>query len=342
MNKPSLALASALLLLTVVPAQRPNRGPRREPKLEHYTYAEGTITSDKVHSGEAGYFLLLPKVADDEAHKDKKYPWVLWLPGFGGPFDFLYRGGAEVLDQLRGEGKIPEVALVVYRGPGRRSVYMNGEQQTDTEDLLTGDFLKQLQEQHPLASDPKLRAVMGCSAGGYGALHLAMRHPELFAAVAVHSAAILPGDPAELDGMMEGMVQRFVQGGLEKELGSPLDKAKWQAHMPLGLVVTKKPADLKGLQIYFDAGTEDHYDLCPPNETLDGVMKANGFKHTFVKVEGGGHAWSSPMMKDNLAVSMQYVGFALAGKDADAEIQKVLAKPAPEATKDAEKKDGDK
>ena len=339
MRRSPIVVSCSLFLFASLPAQ--GGGQAQAPKLLHFTVESGTVASKTIREGEAGFSIYLPKGYADEANKDKKYPWVLWLPGFGGASEFPQRGGAEVLDQLRGEGKIPELALVVFSAPGGRgrSTYMSGEARSDTEDLIVGDYLTHMQTKYRLATDKKQRAVMGVSAGGFGALKIAMRHMDTFGAVAVHSAAILPADPADLAGSDEATVQRFLRGGIEKELGNPIDKAKWQAHMPLGIVATKKAEDLAGLQIYFDAGTDDDYGFCPPNELLSKSMTEKGMKHLFRKVEGGGHAWSSPSMKENVAVSLQFIGHALTGKDAVA-----LMTPAPK-TEDAPvapKKDGDK
>ncbi len=325
---------TALFLLSMLPAQRNGGqgGGQREPRipeLKNFTAESGTITSTKVRQGEAGYTIFLPKGYADEANKDTKYPWVLWLSGFGGSNEFIEKGGIGVLDRLRGEDKVPPMAFVIYRGPGRRTVYMNGEA-ADTEDLLTGDFLDQVQAKYRLTTDSKHRALMGISAGGFGAMKIALRHPELFAAVATHSAAILPADPEELEDGHAGMIQRLLRGGLAQELGDPIDKAKWAAHMPMGIVAAKKPEELKGLQIYFDAGTADSYELCPPNEELSKKMTAAGHKHLFRKVEGGGHAFGSDSMLDSVAVSLQFVAAALTGKDAVTVIGEAMAKQAAE------------
>lgn len=340
-----LALRSSticsLLLLAALPTGLPGQRQGGAPELKNFTAENGTVKSDKVRDGEAGYTIYLPKGYADAANKDVKYPWVLWLPGFGGPNEFGNEGGAAVLDRLRGEDKIPPLAFVAFRPAGRgRSVYVNGEAAADTEDLLVGDFSKQLQEKYRLATESKQRAVMGVSAGGFGALKMALRHPDVFGAVAAHSAAILPADPEELGGMNEQMVQRMLQRGLSKEFGDPIDKAKWQAHMPLAIVAAKKPEELKGLQIYFDAGTDDQYQFCPPNEQLDQAMTAAGHKHLFRKVEGGGHAFGSDSMKGNVAVSLQFVGAAFSGKDAVATTSAALAQK-QEAKKD-EKQEGAK
>ncbi len=349
MTRLSLTGSFVLLLAalpTVLPAQGGRGGRRPEPpKLQNFTFEEGVLQSDKLRQEGAGYFVYLPKGHGDDTNKDKQYPWILWLPGFGGPYDFQNRGGAEVLDRLRGEGKIPECALVVFKAPGRRprTTYMNGEAGGDIEDLIVGDLLTQLQKKHRLSDKRGERAVMGVSAGGFGALKIAMRHPEVFGAVAVHSAAILPADPEELAGMTESVVQRQLRGGLEKEFGTPIDKVKWAAHMPLGIVAANKVEDFAGLQIYFDAGTDDDYGFCEPNEQLDKAMSAKNLPHLFRKVEGGGHAWSSPTMKDSVAASLQFVSQALQGKNA-VEVTKAAeaaARAAQDAAKQSEKKGDD-
>ncbi|HEX6810510.1 MAG TPA: alpha/beta hydrolase-fold protein [Planctomycetota bacterium] len=334
-----IAVCCAALLIATLPAQREGRGRDQSPTLKNFTIEAGALKSDKVREGEAGYSIYLPKGYTDEANKDKKYPWVLWLPGFGGPDEFQQRGGAEVLDRLRGEDQLPEIAMVVFRAPARRgrSVYMNGEAASDTEDLIVGDFTDQLQKKYRLATETKQRAVMGVSAGGFGAMKIAMRHPDAFGAVAVHSAAILPADPEELAGMNETIVQRQLRGDIAKELGNPIDKAKWGAHMPLAIVATKKFDDMKGMQIYFDVGSDDGYGFCEPNEKLSKVMTEHGWKHFFHKVEDGGHAWSSPKMKENVARSLRFVGAAVTGKDAVATMSET--KPAGEKKEEPKKEE---
>lgn len=319
-----------LVLLSLLPAQ--NRGDRgaapAAAKLANFTVETGTVKSDKVRDGQAGYDIYLPKGYADEANKDTKYPLVLWLHGFGGPNEFQGDGGAGVLDTLRGADKVPPFVMVVYRAPGRRTTYMNGERAADAEDLIVTDLVDQLEAQYRVGGSREKRALMGVSMGGLGALKIAMRHPDRFGVVAAHSAAILPADPADLPEQYAGMVNRMVErNGLDKVLGNPIDKAKWAEQMPLGLVASKKPEEWKSLHIYFDAGTEDRYDFCPPNESLDKVMTEKGIKHLFRKIDGGGHAWSSPSMHECLAISLQFVGAAFAGKD-PIEVATAAAKPA--------------
>jgi len=304
-------------VLSALPAQRGRREPQ-PPKLEHFYFDSWDFETEHARGGEASYFIYLPKEHDHAKNKDRKFPWILWCPGFGGPGDFQSRGGAATLDRLRGENKIPELALVVFRAPGRRSrtTYMNGEAAGDIEHVIVKDLIPHLEGRYRLSKQRQHRAIMGVSAGGFGAMKIAMRYPKVFGAVATHSAAILPAHPDELAGTAENIVYRYLRGGLAELLGDPIDPDKWAEQMPMGLVQRRKPEQWKGLQIYFDAGTDDHYGFFEPNQKLAAAMKQHGHSFVFRPVEEGGHAWSSPKMRDNVAHSLTFVGMALSGKDA--------------------------
>jgi len=327
MSRLPLAALAALSLLASLQAQRGGRRNVEPPKLNNFHFESCDFNTLKAAGGEASFYIYLPKGHDYPANKDRLYPWVLWLPGFGGPDDFQSRGGAKTLDRLRDEDLIPDLALVVFRPPGRgRTTYMNGEAGGDIEELLVQDLVKHVESTFHLSKNREHRAVMGVSAGGFGAMKIALRHPDVFGVVATHSAAILPADPTELVGSAESTVMRFLRGGLREQLGDPIDPKKWAEQMPMGLVALKKPKELLGLQIYFDAGTDDNYGFFEPNQGLDAAMTKNGHKHFFRPVEEGGHAWSSSKMLDNVANSLRFVGTALSGKDAVATFAAEAAK----------------
>ena len=71
-------------------------------------------------------------------------------------------------------------------------------------------------------------------------------------------------------------------------------------------------------------------------EHLDKAMTKQGVKHLFRKVEGGGHAFGSESMKDNVAHSLRFIAAAFAGKDAVAEMKPKDAAPA-DASKEGKK-----
>ena len=312
-----LATSIAAVAVTAPVAAQSQRREPRPPQLQHFYFDSWSFESQNARGGEASYYIYLPKAHDHAASEDRRFPWILWCPGFGGPDDFQTRGGAETLDRLRGEGAIPELALVVFRPPGNRgrTTYMNGEAGGNIEDLLVRDLVTHVEARYRLSSERGRRAVMGVSAGGFGALKIALRHPDVFGAAAAHSAAILPADPTELAGYAESMVSRLLRGRLKEQLGDPIDPEKWAEQMPMGLVTRRTPEQLSGLHIYFDAGTEDDYGFFEPNQQLAQTMKIAGHRFAFQPVDGGGHAWSSAKMRDNVARSLTFVGKSLSSSD---------------------------
>ncbi|HEX4454328.1 MAG TPA: alpha/beta hydrolase family protein [Kofleriaceae bacterium] len=129
------------------------------------------------------------------------------------------------------------------------------------------------------------RAIAGLSMGGYGALMLAMRHPERFAAVASHSgldallyrgphpyapdAVELYDDPATYgnDNDRDDTYARLVFGN---------DIAFWRARDPALLAQTLAPGQLA---IYLDCGAEDR--LVDGARYLDAILTSHHLDHVF-------------------------------------------------------------
>jgi S-formylglutathione hydrolase FrmB len=95
------------------------------------------------------------------------------------------------------------------------------------------------------------RVIAGMSAGGYGALHIAMRHHDLFCAVAAHSP-----------------VATFAS----RDESFP----EWRDYDPMLLAET---FDATGLAIYLDVGTEDR--LAPDVLRLHQLLLGRNIEHAF-------------------------------------------------------------
>jgi S-formylglutathione hydrolase FrmB len=311
----ALALCCAV---ATADAQREGGGRRRDQapvELEHYTHRSVEYEAPSI-DGKSNYGIYLPPGYDDAANRERTYPWVIWLHGFNENAGRFHSGGAKVLDTLAGEKAIPDLVLVAANA-SPRTLYLNGESGGDFEDLILKDLTAHVEANYRVAKEAERRAIMGVSMGGMGALKMALRHPDMFHAVAVHSSAILPADPKDLSTRFE----RYREGlgrmlGLDEIFGDPIDEKKWAAEMPMALVRDKDPKSFASLRIYFDAGTDDRYGFAPPNEELAKLMTDRGIAHTFELVQGGGHSWGSGSLQKQLVKSLQFVGEALSGKAA--------------------------
>jgi len=311
------SLSSVLTLFAVAAtlvAQAPDRGRgRRDAKpveLKNLTFRTETFKSEAIgRDNEIGVYL--PKDYDDPKNKDVKWPLVVWLHGlFEDHMRFHERGGAEVLDQCVGEGKLPPCVFVSANG-GRTSMYFNRKDQR-WEDLITVDLLEHLNKTYRVSDKREQRAIMGVSMGGMAALRIAFTQPDLFGAVAVHSAAVMPEDPAQLPDRMKEMVKQF---GFTEVFGDPIEKEPWQKANPLCLAQALDSKQMHGLRIYFDAGTNDRLHLGETNELLHKVLDKKGIEHTWRLIEGGGHSWGSGFQGEALPHSFAFLGemFAAAG-----------------------------
>ncbi len=130
-----------------------------------------------------------------ESESDRRYPviWVLASYGSWGerqfnldPFD---ENIIQRMDRLVHDGQAQPAILAFpdcftrYGG----NQYMNSTAVGAYEDYLTEELIPLLDSELRTLPDRDHRGVMGHSSGGYGAIMLSMRHPDLFGAAASHS-----------------------------------------------------------------------------------------------------------------------------------------------------------
>jgi enterochelin esterase family protein len=343
MPMPKLITISACCLLalgTSLDAQRRRRG-REEPppELKHGTFQTDTFDSKAV--GRSEYGVYLPKGYDAEKNADKRYPLVIWLHGlYEDHRRWSFRGGAETFDAMIGKGELPELIVVTANGE-RSSFYINAGKGREYEDLITVDLLEHVEKTYRVASGRDERALMGVSMGGYGALKIAFKHPQIFGVVAAHSAAILPRDPADLEKQFPWLSGRGSRM-LSALFGDPVDRERWDAENVLALADDLDAAALAGLKIYFDCGSKDRYGFAAPNEELNAILDKNDIPHTWRLVEGGNHGWRSGYNEEALPYSLQFVAAAWAAGKGASGLDGLLRGPGSGQGKRGDKGDGDR
>ena len=176
------------------------------------------------------------------------------------------------------------------------------------EDYIVGDLIAHVDATYRTQPRREARGIAGLSMGGFGALVLAMRHPELFAAAASHSGidallyvgphpyardqVVLLDDPAKWGGDMEPF------GGYVRGIFGP-DLAAWRDHDPATLATRLAPGQLA---LYLDCGTEDLFALHDGAQYLHDVLTARKLTHDWY-LGPGRHDFSfwSQRIDDSLA-----------------------------------------
>jgi S-formylglutathione hydrolase FrmB len=151
--------------------------------------------------------------------------------------------------------------------------------------MMSRDFVAHVESTYRVIPGRPGRAVLGISMGGYAALRMALAHPDLFRAVATHSAMLLEKIPTAEEGAGRWHLAAFYQ-----VFGTPIDAALWSANDPLTLAAKADPKATPAL--YFDCGTEDRYGLFAGNRELHRRLEARGVAHEF-GLYPGDHGYES-------------------------------------------------
>ncbi|MBL8843069.1 MAG: hypothetical protein JNL90_16235 [Planctomycetes bacterium] len=288
---------------------RGGRGRReRDPstvQLTQFSYQRVEFETKNLTAGKETVGLYLPLDYADPVNADDHYPLIVWLHGMNEDDRSFHFGGAKVVDEMVAAGKLARCIVVAVSAPSR-TLYANGERSGNLFDLVTKDVVAWATTNHRVSPERRDHVLMGVSLGGMAALRYGLAAPELFGTVATHSAATFPEELDKLPPQHRGTVERFGESlGWNDLLGSPIEPAKFAAINPTSLARGVK--DLKGLRLYFDAGTADRYGFGPANEELSKVLTESKIDHTFRLIEGGEHSWGGGTIQKALEVSLAFV-----------------------------------
>lgn len=233
---------------------------------------ECNAVPSKLLNRPVSYCVVLPASFDSD--KTRHFPVLYFLHGLGdNEQSFIHTGAWNLTEDLREKGQMQD--FLIATPDGDASFYINSKDGKNRyEDFLLVEFFPFIEKHYRVAPGRRHRAVAGISMGGYGALHLAFAHPQLFVAVAAHSAALIERLPAFL-GPTPNSPRAHVLGTV---FGSPPDPEFWKRNSPLTLART---ADLSGLRIYFDCGDQDDYGFEAGAAALDSILRSRHVPHEY-------------------------------------------------------------
>jgi S-formylglutathione hydrolase len=160
----------------------------------HFVSLEGNLVGD---SPKRSVIVFLPP--DYEKQKKMRYPVVYLLHGYGamvgGNKMWVPEGGTfvETTSRLITEKKISPMIIVMPDGGNRfgGSMYMNSVTTGNWEDYIARELVALIDKNYRTIPKPESRGIAGTSMGGYGALKIAMKHPDVFGAVYGNSSCCL-------------------------------------------------------------------------------------------------------------------------------------------------------
>jgi S-formylglutathione hydrolase FrmB len=203
-----------------------------------------------------------------------KLPVVYLLHGGGGGF----RDWSNYSDVAG----FAESGRLLVMPEGEYSYYTNAVDppQDRFEDYITRDLIDDVEDRFPAASGRANRAIIGVSMGGFGAVKIALRHPDLFAfAGGISSAIDVPRRAFSWKRLSQSRHYESVFGRTGSQTRREND--------PFVLIRTANPQDAT----YFFLTCGEQEDLLPSNREFAALLAQRHFSHEFHSVSGG-HDWN--------------------------------------------------
>jgi enterochelin esterase-like enzyme len=286
----------------------------------HGKALEGNLEADSVERDVTIY--LPPGYASEQA---RRYPVVYLLHGYGGRNDTFTTRLAnlpESEDRLAAAQGFSEAIVVMpdaftlHKG----SMYSNSPTTGDWERFIAEDLVAYVDEHYRTLVNRQSRGLAGHSMGGYGAIRIGMKRPDVFSVLYIQSACCLTANrnprpesmaPAEAIKTRE-QAEKAAQApgfGASTNLAfaaawSPNPRnpplyldlpvkngkvrpeivAKWVANAPLEMIEQYSSSLLKYYSIAIDVGTKD--SLLASNRQLHETMTRLRIPHRYEEYDG--------------------------------------------------------
>lgn len=261
------ALLAILLFLSTSckKTQQPDQ-PRLTPNvaLHDVTFRSNALNRDMQ------YRVILPlKLAPGQ-----KLQVVYLLHGGGGGF----RDWSNDSDVAR----FAESGLLLVMPEGSSSYYTNAVDpaQDRYEDFIAHDLIAEVESKFPVATGRSNRAIAGISMGGFGAVKLALRHPDLFVfAGGISSAIDVPRRAFSF--------KRLQQSRHYSAIFGPSGSQTRRDNDPFVLVRTANPEAAP----YFFLTCGEQEGLLPANREFSALLAQRHFRFEFHTMHGT-HDWN--------------------------------------------------
>jgi len=155
------------------------------------------------------------------------------------------------------------------------------EKGSQFESYIIKDVIAKIDNTYRTNRSSKARTISGLSMGGYGALYLSARHPDVFCAAGSMSGALNPD-------MMGWKLAPEMANNIKNAFGAimgPIESVDYSIYSIINMAdVIKK----NGTKVIFDCGVDDF--LIEPNRELHRRLVFNQTPHDYSE-RPGGHSW---------------------------------------------------
>lgn len=248
--------------------------------------AAGCATSDfhaaHLNGKNLKFNVILPQ---DYAARARRFPVLYLLHGFSGHYTDWCS-----LTHIVDYAKPYEEIIVMPEGANSWYVDNSADPKMQWEDYIIDDLIPYVDAHYRTIATRAGRAIAGLSMGGYGALFLALKHPNMFAAAASLSGVVASANLARWDPRLAKMeVTDKNYAGIARALRADFGPASNPARKgedPFLLIRKLTPRACP--QLYVSVGWEDN--LLYENRELVGLLSTLKMPYRYAEVPGK-HEW---------------------------------------------------
>jgi len=214
-----------------------------------------------------------------------RLPVFVLLHGMGEDDRSLDRHGVarELRDAMQ-RGEIPRAHFVLPAG--ERGFFINWHDGSERwEDHVLEEVLPAAERVLGVSPSRDRRHVIGVSMGGFAALRIGLRRPDLFASATCLSSFIYDREQA-VDFFASPIFNLFVD--LERVFGDGSDREFMDAH-DVYLITGRRAPDL-GQKLFFAAGSKEYEGFRATGEQFHAHLARLGIDHEWVVFDGA-HKW---------------------------------------------------
>lgn len=188
--------SAAIAVATATPAAteiRKTEEPEKEYSLKIQIESEALAKNIIGDTSQRDIYIYLPP---SYYENDKEYPMVYFLHGYGdSASDFINSNKGFFKKSFQKGAK--EFIVVALDGNNKTggSFYVNSPVMGNWDDFITREVISHVDENFRTLAQSSSRGIAGFSMGGFGALNLALKHPDVYGA----TLAFCPGVFAEED-----------------------------------------------------------------------------------------------------------------------------------------------
>jgi putative tributyrin esterase len=206
-------------------------------------------------------------------------------PGQRLPVVYLLHGGGGGFRDWTNDSDVARFAesgLLLVMPEGGSSYYTNAVDppQDRYEDYIVSDLIADVESKFPAATGRSNRAIVGVSMGGFGAVKIALHHPDLFLFAGGLSSAIDVPRRAFA-------IKRFHQSRHYSAIFGPSGSQTRRDNDPFVLARTANPAATP----YFFLTCGEQEGLLASNREFAALLAQHHYPHEFHTVPGG-HDWN--------------------------------------------------